>query len=196
MVSPLSPLTSEIADAVRSHWWLFLLRGVLAIVFGILALWWPGATLIVLMAFIAAYALVDGIVAIAAAFRLRRFFSRWWVVLIQGIISAVFGIWAFVQPALSFWYIVISVALWMLFASMAQFALADAHRAMGGKPIWAILGGIVSLVLAVVAIVYPGLTVVAVIALIAWFSLLAGVMSLMVAFSMRSIGRRTAGAHT
>ena len=189
-----SPIRAEIADAVPSHWWLFLLRGVLALVFGILALWWPGATLVVLMAFIAAYALVDGIVAIGAAFRLRRFFSRWWVVLVQGIISAVFGVWAFIQPALSLWYIVISVSRWMLFASMAQFALAGVHRVMGGKPIWTILGGIVSLVLAVVAIVYPGLTVTAVIVLIAWFSLLAGVMSLMVAFSVRSIGRRPAAA--
>lgn len=188
------PLSSQIAAAVRHHWWLFLLRGIAAIVFAVLTLWWPGATLIALVAFIAAYALVDGIIAIVAAFQLRPFFARWWVVLIQGLISAAFGIWAFFQPALSLWYIVISVAVWMLFASMAQFALAGAQRAMGGKPVWAVLGGIVSLVLAVLALVYPNLTVAAVLAFIAWFALVLGVLSLVVAFSVRSIGRRMSPA--
>jgi uncharacterized membrane protein HdeD (DUF308 family) len=188
------PLSSEIAAAVRHHWWLFLLRGVAAVVFAVLTLWWPGATLIALMAFIAAYALADGIIAIVAAFQMRRLFARWWVVLIQGLISAAFGIWAFFQPALSLWYIVISVSVWMLFASMAQFALAGAQRIMGGKPLWAILGGIGSLVLAVVAIVYPNLTVAALLAFIAWFALVLGVLSLVVAFSVRSIGRRMAPA--
>jgi uncharacterized membrane protein HdeD (DUF308 family) len=185
---------AEIAAAVRSHWWLFLLRGILAITFGVLTLFWPGATLIVLMAFIAAYALVDGIVAIVSAFRLRPSFNRWWVVLLQGLISAVFGVFAFIRPALSLWYIVLAVSLWMLFASLAQFALAGAQRVMGGKPVWPLVGGIVTLVLAVVAIAFPPVTVAAVLALIAWFSLLAGVVSLVVAFSMRSIGRRIAAA--
>jgi uncharacterized membrane protein HdeD (DUF308 family) len=165
-----------------------------AIVFAVLTLWWPGATLIALMAFIAAYALVDGIIAIVAAFQMRTSFARWWVVLIQGLISATFGIWAFFQPALSLWYIVISVALWMLFASMAQFALAGVQRAMGGKPVWAVLGGIVSLVLAVFALVYPNLTVGAVLAFIAWFALVLGVLSLVVAFSVRAVGRKVAPA--
>jgi len=56
-------LPDHIAAAVRHHWWLFLLRGVAGVAFGVLTLLWPGATLVVLMAFIAAYALVDGIVA-------------------------------------------------------------------------------------------------------------------------------------
>jgi uncharacterized membrane protein HdeD (DUF308 family) len=190
MVSSFPPLSSQIAASVRHHWWLFLLRGIAAIAFAVLTLWWPGTTLIALMAFIAAYALVDGIIAIAAAFQMRQLFARWWVVLLQGLISATFGIWAFFQPALSLWYIVISVSVWMLVASMAQFALAGAHRAMGGTPLWAILGGIVCLVLAVVALVYPNLTVAAVLGFIAWFALVLGVLSLVVAFSVRSIGSR------
>jgi uncharacterized membrane protein HdeD (DUF308 family) len=189
MISP-----AEISGAVRSHWWLFLLRGILAITFGVLTLWWPGATLVVLMAFIAAYALVDGIVAIASAFQLRRSFNRWWIVLLHGVISAVFGVWAFVQPALSLWYIVISVSVWMVLASIAQFALAGVQRTLGGNSIWAVLGGVVSLFIAVAAIVYPHVAVAAVLALIAWLSLLGGALSLVVAFSIRSVGRRVATA--
>ena len=54
-----------------------------------LTLVWPGATLVVLVAFIAAYALVDGIVALVYAFQLRPVFDRWWVLLVQGLISGV-----------------------------------------------------------------------------------------------------------
>ena len=74
-------IPAQVAAAVQHHWWLFLLRGVAALAFGVLTLAWPGATLLVLMAFIAAYALVDGIVAVVYAFRLRPVFDRWWMLL-------------------------------------------------------------------------------------------------------------------
>src|SRR6266576_1724984 len=106
-------ISAQIADAVRHHWWLFLLRGIAAIVFGVLTLLWPGATLVVLTAFIAAYALVDGIVTLVYAFRLRPLFDRWWMLLLQGVISAAFGVLAIFNPGLSVAYIVVSVALWM-----------------------------------------------------------------------------------
>jgi uncharacterized membrane protein HdeD (DUF308 family) len=185
-------IPAQIADAVRHHWWLFLLRGIAALVFGVLTLWWPGATLILLTAFIAAYALVDGIVAIMSAVRLRPGFDRWWALLIQGLISAAFGVLAFVYPSLSLLYIVISVSLWMLFASMALFMLARAQKAMGTSSVGSMVGSILSLVLAVVAIAYPGLTLTGVLALIAWFALALGVVHLVVAFRVRSFGRAMA----
>jgi uncharacterized membrane protein HdeD (DUF308 family) len=69
----------EIASAIRQHWWLFLLRGIAAIAFGVLTLAWPGATLAVLVAFMGAYALVDGVgagVQVVVAFGARSFAKR------------------------------------------------------------------------------------------------------------------------
>ena len=180
-------LTDHIVASVRHHWWLFLLRGLAAIVFGVLALMWPGATVVVLTAFIAAYALVDGVVAIASAVRMRSTFDRWWVLLVQGIISAVFGVWAFINPLLSVLYIVISVALWMFFAAVVQFLLARAHKAMGTSPVWSIVGGGLSLVLAVLALAYPRLTVATVVVLVAWFALVTGAVQVAIAFRVRSL---------
>jgi uncharacterized membrane protein HdeD (DUF308 family) len=158
-------------------------------VFGVLTLWWPGATLVVLMAFIAAYALVDGIVALLYAFRLRPIFDRWWVLLVQGLISAAFGVLAFIYPALSLAYIIFSVSLWMLFASMALFMLARAQKAMGASSRWSMLGALLSLALAVAAIAYPRLTVASVLALIAWFALVLGVVHLIVGVRVRSLAK-------
>ena len=180
-------IPTEIAAAARHHWWLFVLRGLVAIAFGLLVLMRPGVTIVALMVFVAAYALADGIVTIVSALRLRQVFDRWWVLLIQGLISAVFGVLAFAYPGLSLLYIVVWVSLWMLFAAMAQFLLARAQRAMGGSSLWATLGGIISLVLAVLAWVYPGRTILLVVSLMAWFALFGGAVQLIVAFRVRSL---------
>ncbi|HYK83609.1 MAG TPA: DUF308 domain-containing protein [Gemmatimonadales bacterium] len=179
-------IAEHLASAARHHWWLFLLRGIFAIVFGVLVLLWPAATVLLLMAFIAAYALVDGGVTLAYAFRLRASFDRWWVLLIQGLISVAFGVLAFIHPALSLFYIVVSVSLWMFFASLALFMLARAQNAMGASSGWSVLGGILSLALAVAAVVYPWVTIAAVLGLIAWFALFVGMVQIVVAFRMRS----------
>ena len=187
-------ILQDLAAAARHHWWLFLLRGILAIAFGALVLMWPGATIVALTAFVAAYALVDGIVTINSAVRLRGMFSRWWVLLLQGLISAAFGVFAFMNPGLSLLYIVISVALWMLMASLAQFMLARVQKQMGGSALWGTLGGILSLALAVLAIAYPGLTVASVVVLIAWFAVVVGVVQVVVALRVRSLVQRLAPA--
>jgi len=180
-------LPDQIASAVRHHWWLFLLRGIAAVAFGVITLLSPGATLLVLMAFIIAYALVDGVVALVYAFRLRPLFDRWWMLLIQGVISVAFGALAILQPGLSIAYIVVSVALWMLFAGTAQLLLARVIKTMGGSPRWAIVGGILTLGLAIAAVAFPRATVEAVLAFIAWFALAIGVVQLVVAFRVRSL---------
>lgn len=187
-------LSPQIADAVRHHWWLFLLRGIAALAFGVLTLLWPGATLVVLTAFIAAYALVDGIVALVYAFRLRPIFNRWWVLLVQGLISAAFGVLAFINPSLALAYIVISVCLWMLFASVALFMLGRAQRAMGASAVGSTIGAVLSLALAIATVVYPRATVAGVLALIAWFALVLGTVQLVVAFRVRSLARGMAPA--
>jgi len=184
----------QLAAAVRHHWWLFLLRGIAAIAFGVLVLMWPGATVVALMVFIAAYALVDGIVTVASAFRMRALFDRWWLLLIQGLVSIAFGVLAFMYPTLSLWYVVISVSLWMFLASVALFMLGRAQRAMGGSALWSTLAGIASLVLAVWALARPGAAVASVIVLIAWFGLAIGLVNLVVAFRVRGLTRAVATA--
>jgi len=103
---------------------------------------WPGATVVVLTAFIARtlWWMVSSLSV--RRFGMRSSFDRWWMLLIQGLISTVFGVWAFINPLLSLLYIVISVSLWMFFAAIVQFMLARAHKVMGTSPAWSIFGGV------------------------------------------------------
>src|SRR3989475_10952294 len=149
----------------------------------------PRSTLFPYTTLFRSYALVDGIVALVYAFRLRPLFDRWWMLLIQGVISIAFGVFAIVQPGLSIAYIVVSVALWMLFAGTAQLLLARGIKTMGGSPRWAIVGGILTLGLAIAAVAFPRVTVAAVLVLIAWVALVIGIVQLVVAFRVRSLLR-------
>jgi len=97
-------------------------------------------------------------------------FDRWWMLLIQGVISIAFGVLAILQPGLSVAYIVVSVALWMLFAGIAQLLLARIIRRWAGSPLWAIVGGVLTLALAIAAVAFPRATVGAVLAFVAWFA--------------------------
>src|SRR5260370_36947424 len=120
---------------------------------------------------------------------MRLLVERWWLLLIQGLISTAFGVLAFLNPALSLLYIVISVSLWMLFAAFALFMLARAQKAMGAPSAWSMIGGVLSFVLAVAAVVFPGLTVATVIVLIAWFAPSFGIVNFVVAFRVLALSQ-------
>jgi uncharacterized membrane protein HdeD (DUF308 family) len=85
--------------ALAKSWWLVLLRGIAAIVFGVLAFIWPGLTLLTLVLFYGAYALVDGILALIAAFTGGpKPVPTWWLVIV-GLLGIAAGLVTFLWPA-------------------------------------------------------------------------------------------------
>ena len=181
------------AVATRDQWQLFVLRGIVALAFGVAVIALPGATVVALMAFVAAYAVGDGIVALVYGIRLRRFFAHWWTLPVHGVIAIACGILAWVRPGLSLLYVVAAVALWMLLAAITQFLLARAQWRMGAPWRWSALGGVLTLLLAVLAAGHPGVTIAAVVALIAWFAVLIGAVQLIVAVRLRRAVRSAIG---
>ena len=83
------------------YWWVLALRGALAIIFGILAVLWPGLTLITLVLFFGAYAFVDGIFAVIAGITSRERDQRWWAAVLEGIAGIIFGVLTFVWPGMT-----------------------------------------------------------------------------------------------
>ena len=84
-----------------SSWWALVLRGLAAIAFGILAFLWPHITVTVLVFLWGAYALVDGVFAIAAGIKSYEKSKRWWVLLLEGLLSVAAGVLAFVIPGIT-----------------------------------------------------------------------------------------------
>ena len=80
------------------YWWAVLLRGIVAILFGIAAFIWPGPTIQVLVLLFGAYALVDGIFAVIVGIQQYGEHERWWAVLLEGIAGIVLGVLTLVWP--------------------------------------------------------------------------------------------------
>src|ERR1700716_1632194 len=133
------------AQTLVQNWWLFTLRGVLGIVFGCIALIFPGPTMLSLVLLFSAYMLVDGIFAIVSAVRaIRRKEDRWGLLIFEGLLNIAVGILAFLWPGITVIAFVILVAAWAIVSgalmTTAGFRLNTNHGRW-----WLILGGLLSL---------------------------------------------------
>src|SRR5215510_16405660 len=109
-------------SAVRTlseHWWVLLLRGLLAIAFGIMAFAWPGVTLAVLVLLFGAYALVDGIFEVIAGFR-----AKWWGLVFLGILGIAAGVITFMWPHITAIALLWLIAFWAIVVGIMQISAA------------------------------------------------------------------------
>src|SRR5689334_12645383 len=116
------------AQVVLQNWWMLALRGVLAIIFGLIALFFPGIALLAFIVVFAAYAIIDGIVAVVVASRVRASSNRWWWVLIEGVLSILAGIFAFAYPGVTALVLLYIVAAWAVLTGIMEIVAAVALR--------------------------------------------------------------------
>jgi len=173
---------------VADHWWAFALRGVAAILFGILAFAWPGVTLAVLVLLWGAYALVDGTLSLVGAFRTGQD-HRWWLI-IEGIVGIAAGVATFVWPGLTALVLVYIIALWALMTGVLEIGAAIRLRRVIENEWWMGLGGIASVVFGVILFAAPGAGALALIWLIAAYALIFGVLEIALAFRLRGLSQQ------
>jgi uncharacterized membrane protein HdeD (DUF308 family) len=189
-------------DQLASRWWLLALRGVVAVLFGILAIAWPGVTITALAYLFGFYALVDGLVSISGAFMADRRsgarrmwenltgagrltgFERLWLVLV-GIAGIAAGIIAFVWPGRTALVLLYLIAFWAIFIGVMQILAAVRLRREIDNEWWLIAGGAAAVVFGVIAFVDPRSGALSVVWLIAVYAILFGVTLLMLAFRLR-----------
>src|SRR6266478_539053 len=111
-----------------SSWWAIALRGLAAILFGVLAFIWPRMTLTVLIFIWGAYALVDGVVAVAAGIKSHGEYNRWWVLLLEGILSVLAGVVAFIMPGITALVLLILIGAWAIVTGAFEIAAAIQMR--------------------------------------------------------------------
>jgi uncharacterized membrane protein HdeD (DUF308 family) len=171
-------------------WWLFALRGVAAIVFGVLALIWPGPTLEVLVILFGAYVLVDGISLLVALARgdvpARR---HAWAVAIMGLLGIAVGIATFVWPGATALTLLYLVAFWSITMGIFQVAAAIALRREVEGEAWMAVGGILSIVFGVLLVAAPGSGLLALVWLLGIYAILFGASSLGTARRLHGLGK-------
>jgi uncharacterized membrane protein HdeD (DUF308 family) len=142
-------------ETLVQNWWLFTLRGVLGIIFGCLALIFPGPTILSLVLLFSAYMLVDGIFGIISAVRaIRRKEDRWGLLIFEGLLSVATGILAFLWPGLTVVAFVWLIAAWAI-VSGGLMTAAGFRLNMDHGRWWLVLGGLLSLAYGVLLIITP-----------------------------------------
>ncbi len=173
------------------NWWVLVLRGLAAVIFGILAILWPGLTITVLVLFFGAYALVDGIFAVIAAITHRAGHDRWWVMLLEGLVGIAAGILTFFYPAVTALVLLYFIAAWAILTGILEIMAAlRLRREIEGE--WLLVfSGILSVLFGVVAVIFPGAGALAVIWLIAVYAIVFGLLLIALGLRVRGWGSPT-----
>jgi uncharacterized membrane protein HdeD (DUF308 family) len=177
---------ADVTAAVRGLWWLVLLRGILAILFGLFALFAPGTALLALVFVFGAYAILDGVTALALGIRNRKEDPHWVWHLVQGVVSVLAGVIAFVWPGVTVLAILFVIAFWSIVGGIAEIVESFMMRKRGGDGWgWVLAAGIVSVLFGIVLLVSPGAALITLLWLVGVWAIVFGVIIIVWAVRLR-----------
>ncbi len=177
-------MNTVVSHLLAANWWLILLRGFAAIVFGILAFAWPGATLLTLIILYGAYVAADGALAIAAAVRGGTMVPRWWLVLV-GAISLIAAAATFFYPGLTALLLITLIGIWSVARGITEIVGAMQVRKEIDNEWLLILEGILSVLFGLFVLMRPGQGALALIWVIGAFAIAEGALLVGFAFRLR-----------
>jgi uncharacterized membrane protein HdeD (DUF308 family) len=171
------------AMELAERWWIPMIRGVVAVLFGVLAFGSPGITFLLLLMFFGSYAVIDGLANLVMAFRGRRAGRRWGSLVFEGLVSIAAGVAAFALPGMTALVLLFVVAAWAVLRGAAEIAAAiRLRKQIEGE--WLLgLSGVLSVAFGVFMFFFPGAGALAVVWWIAAYAVAFGV--LLMAFSLR-----------
>ena len=166
------------------YWWLILLRGIAAIIFGVLAFIWPGITLVTLVLFWGAFALVDGVLALVHAIMGDNKGSRWWLALI-GLAGIAAGILTFAAPGAAVVVLLLFTATWAIVLGVFQIFGAIRLRKEIDNEWTLVLGGMLSVLFGAVLIIAPAVGILALVWVIGAYAIVFGILLVMAALKLK-----------
>jgi uncharacterized membrane protein HdeD (DUF308 family) len=174
-------------QTLKRHWWVQVLRGVAAIIFGIIAFTHPVMAAATLVLFFGAWVLVDGIFRIVGAFGHRSADSDWGWQLVVGILGIAVGLLTFHAPGITALALVIYIAAWALMIGVTEIALAIKMRREIKGEWFLILMGVASIIFAGLLLWNPIAGAAALIWIIAWYAVILGVLEIIFGFRLLSL---------
>jgi uncharacterized membrane protein HdeD (DUF308 family) len=187
-------LSAHGLNLITRNWWLLLLRGIVSILFGVLAFAWPGPTVLALTLLFGAYALADGILSLIAAVNgSDRSAPPWWLLLV-GLLGIAAGIIAFLWPGKTAFALVVMIGAWAVTIGIFEILGAIRLRNQIDDEWWLILAGIFSVLFGLAVLLRPAAGALAVVWLIAAYAILSGILMVAFSFRLKGLHERTGGA--
>jgi uncharacterized membrane protein HdeD (DUF308 family) len=168
------------------NWGWIVFRGVAAVLFGVLAIAWPGITLASLVIVWGAYAIADGVLAMFAAWQVRDEGRPFWALIIVGLLGIAAGVATFLWPAITALALLMVIATWALVMGIFQIVAAiRLRKQIEGE--WLLgLSGVLSVLFGVLMIIRPGAGAMAVLAMIAAYAIVFGILLIVLGVRLRS----------
>src|SRR5437899_4682376 len=179
-------ITGTAADTLRRNWWLLALRGLAAVLFGVLAFVWPGATLITLVWLFGAFALVNGILSLVLAAKTPKGYPKVGSLIFGGLLGILAGLLAFVMPGITALGLLILIAAWAIVTGIMELVAAVKLRKIINNEWLLVLAGIASVVFGVILLFQPAAGALALIWLIGAWAFVFGILLMILAFRMRN----------
>ena len=167
------------------NWWAVALRGIFAIIFALIAFFWPDATIVSFVLFFSAYMLVDGVFGIVSGIRAASRHERWGLLILEGVLNILVGIIAFLMPALTVVFFVTLLAVWSLITGILMIVAAFKLNPAFGRG-WLIFSGLVSALFGVALLIAPLVGAVVLTWWLGAYTLVFGIALVILAFKLRS----------
>ena len=165
------------------RWWALALRGVIAVLFGLLTFFIPGVTLISLVLLFGFYAILDGTFDIVSAMKAP---GHHWPLLVEGIVGIVAGIVTFMWPGITAMVLLYLIAFWAILTGVLEIVAGIRLREVIANEMLLILMGVISTLFGILIIIFPGAGALAIIIWIGAYAVVFGIILIVLAFRLRS----------
>ena len=177
-------------NRLADHWWLVLIRGIAGVLFGLLTLFWPGITLLALVALFGAYALVEGVSSIVAAIARGRQHQPWGTLAFEGVVGVGAGVVTFLWPGVTAVALLVVIAVWALWTGILEIMQGIRIRKEVEGEWMLYLSGAASVLFGILLLISPGTGAVALAWLIGAYALFFGLLLIVLAFRLRRMRSR------
>ncbi len=170
-------------------WWTLVVRGVVAIVFGLLAFVAPTFGIAMLVALFAVWALIDGVGSLLAGIRTRGQDRSWWIEILEGVVGIAAGVVALLLPGFAAEVLVLLIAVWSIVTGVIEIALAIRLRRVLEGEVWLALAGVASILFGGLILLFPAAGALSLVWLLGSFAIAFGVFLIMLGWRLRNVDR-------
>jgi uncharacterized membrane protein HdeD (DUF308 family) len=174
------------------YWWTFVLRGVVAILFGILAFMRPGITVEALVYLFAFWALFDGVLALIGSVGAAEAQEPWWPLVFIGLLGIAAGLATLRWPGVTALALLLVIAFWSIFRGILEIVAAVRLRNVIQGEWWLILAGLASVAFGVLLVLYPGPGILAVVWLLGIYAVIFGIFQIMLGVRLKGLAGEVA----
>jgi len=183
-------------ERIGTHWWLFLIRGILALAFGFALPFFPVAALFAIAILFGFYAILDGIVALYSAFRMTHTDGRWVWLTVEGLIGLAAGAYALAMPGVAILALSWLLGAWALITGILALGSAFTVRRHVANEIFWVIGAIVSIVFGIGVFFAPAIGAWALIYFLSFYAIVAGFIFVSLALRLRKVHGTPPGSTT